>query len=84
MLDEDWFSPIRHEANNSNSRARDCSSSHASVRVGWEGLTVERRTCLVVTWHTFTWQEQLDEGLPCTIDGRRLEDRFCNALFAAL
>lgn len=77
MLDEDRFSPIRHEANNSNSRARDCSSAHASVRVGWEGLMLVRRTCLVVTWHVFAWQEQLDGELPSTIDGRRLEDRSC-------
>lgn len=41
---------------------------------------VERRACLVVTLHTLAWQEQLDGGLPSTIDGRRLEDRFCNAV----
>lgn len=45
MLDEDQLPPTNHQADNSG-RARGWGSSNASIRVGWECWTVERRIIL--------------------------------------
>lgn len=78
MLDGDRFSPARYGANNSILRARDNSFSHASVRVGWERLTAERRTRLAAALHIFAGRGQSDGELPGANDAR-LEHRVRSA-----